>query len=160
MSEPIAWVVSTARYGRGDDAQLHVRVLCPLCHLIHTHLGNTLGDPRLGGRVGHCGNSRPETGPTGYDMAWTDDAGAQLLNSEMNHCHTIKPAHGNLCSNKVTTRHTAGFQCKYHELNGAAETRRAIDTSSIVAAEQESIYTPRFDILSGRSVPTFERMSK
>ncbi|MGJ9374215.1 hypothetical protein [Nesterenkonia sp. CF4.4] len=93
-------------------------------------------------------------------MAWPDDAGAKLLNSEMNHCHTIKPAHGNLCSSKVYTRYTAGFQCIKHELNGAAETRRAIDTSSILADEQESIYTPRFDILSGRSVPTFERMSK
>ncbi|MCH8563668.1 hypothetical protein LTI14_10645 [Nesterenkonia sp. YGD6] len=152
--------MSTARYGRGDDAQLKVRVLCPLCHLIHTHGGGTLKNPSLGGRSGHCGNSMPRTGPRGYDMAWPDDAGAQLLNSEMNHCHTIRPAHGNLCSSKVSMRHTAGFQCKYHELNGAAETRRAIDTSSIVAAKQESIYTPRFDILSGRSVPTFERMPK
>lgn len=146
MTEPIAWVVSTARYGRDANPYLHVRVLCPLCHLVHTHGGNTLNDPRLGGRAGHCGNSRPKTGPTGYDMAWPDDEGAKLLLLEMGHCHTIIATHGKLCSRKVSLRKTAGFQCSYHEIDGAPETRKSIDTSSIKATAQESIFTPKFDI--------------
>lgn len=147
MTEPIAWVVSTARYGQDADPYLHVRVLCPLCHLIHTHGGNTVNDPRLGGRAGHCGTSRPEGGPAGYDMAWPDDAGAQLLNAEMTRCHSIIATHGELCARSVSVRRTAGFYCGLHEIGRAPESRRAIDTSSIQAAAQESIFTPKFDII-------------
>lgn len=147
MTEPIAWVVSTARYGQDADPYLHVRVLCPLCHLIHTHGGNTLNNPRLGGRAGHCGTSRPLNSPAGYDMAWPDDAGAKLLNAEMTRCHSIIASHGNLCSRKVSTRRNAGFYCTSHEARRAVETRELIDTSSIKASHQESVFTPKFDIM-------------
>lgn len=158
MTEPIAWVVSTARHNTFEGPALQLRVLCPLCRLIHTHNAHSFSDSSLGGRTGHCGKSRPKDGPVGYDLAWPDDAGARLLSLEMTQCHAILVTSGRQCSRKVRVNRSLGFYCSEHETKNGVDTRMPIDTSSIIDADREGVYTPKFDIVPGRT-EAYEQIS-
>lgn len=162
MSDQIAWVVSTAQWRPNlYETLIQVRVLCPICRLIHTHGGGSLDEPSLGGRSGHCGGAGRHSKQVGYDLAWPDDAGAQLLTEHIGHCHMLT-TRGTRCARRVAATRGVGFYCDSHSYTGIPlerwddsaefaqenfDRRVTPDTSELTASHRESVFTPKFQIL-------------
>lgn len=161
LQEPIAWVVSTLRYGPPGDPHLQIRVLCPFCGLIHTHGANMVSDPQLGSRVSHCGDSRPGEEPVGYELAWPDDEGAKLLSADMLICHgtTSTSEYTKQCQAGASVSKGAGFYCARHEWGGTRNQRVEIDTSPIRGSDSQSRFTPDF-VTTGKASTPYDRLGE